>query len=87
MTRPETLPPAMAAWWRELMQSNLPVGALEALERCDEIAGCWSAVSELLSPDPDLDRKGLERVALLTQFLAKEQEAAQRRLAETLGAR
>lgn len=50
---------------------------LDAINRMDEIAACWRAISNLLSPECDIrDPAARDDMALLTNFLNTEYESA-----------
>lgn len=50
---------------------------LDAINRMDEIAACWRAISNLLAPECDIrDPQSRDDMALLTNFLNTEYEAA-----------
>lgn len=50
---------------------------LDAINRMDEIAACWRAISNLLAPDSDItDEKAKDDLAMLTNFLNTEYENA-----------
>ena len=50
---------------------------LDAINRMDEIAACWRAISNLIGPDPDISTpEARDDLALLTGFLNNEYEAA-----------
>lgn len=50
---------------------------LDAINRMDEIAACWRAISNLMGPDLDISTpESRDDLALLTGFLNNEYEAA-----------
>ena len=50
---------------------------LDAINRMDEIAACWRALSNLLGPDVDISSTDArDDLAMLTSFLNNEYEAA-----------
>ena len=50
---------------------------LDAINRMDEIAACWRAISNLIGPDTDISTpESRDDLALLTNFLNTEYEAA-----------
>lgn len=50
---------------------------LDAINRMDEIAACWRAISNLMGPDVDISTpEARDDLALLTNFLNTEYEAA-----------
>lgn len=59
------------------MNRTLTPEQLDAINRMDEIAACWRALSNLISPDPDISTpEARDDLALLTGFLNDEYEAA-----------
>lgn len=60
-----------------------PPDALNALDRMDEIATCWAAVRDLMTPDGDLQRADRDNLAVLLGFLDREYHAARQELAQT----
>ncbi len=56
---------------------NLTGEQLDAINRMDEIAACWRAISNLMGPEPDIiTPEARDDLALLTGFLNSEYEAA-----------
>ena len=50
---------------------------LDAINRMDEIAACWRAISNLLCPDTDISTpEARDDLAMLTNFLNSEYETA-----------
>lgn len=50
---------------------------LDAIDRMDEIAACWRAISNLLAPEADIQSpEARDDMAMLTNFLNTEYEAA-----------
>lgn len=59
------------------MSRTLTPEQLDAINRMDEIAACWRAVSNLISPDSDISTpEARDDLAMLTGFLNSEYEAA-----------
>lgn len=59
------------------MSQSLTPEQLDAINRMDEIAGCWRAISNLIGPDIDINSpEARDDLALLTGFLNNEYEAA-----------
>jgi len=56
---------------------SLTTEQLDAINRMDEIAACWRAISNLMAPDLDISTpEARDDLALLTNFLNTEYEAA-----------
>jgi len=53
---------------------------VEATDRLDRVHQCWSALRDLLNPEPDLHTVNRGDLTALTSLLVDEQAAAQRDL-------
>lgn len=56
---------------------NLTPEQINAIDRMDEIAACWRAISNLIGPDIDIStQEARDDLSVLTCFINKEYEAA-----------
>lgn len=61
---------------------------LDALDRCDRIASCWAAISDLLVVDSDaIQHRERDHLATLTGFLAEEYHLARAAFSRSIPAR
>lgn len=53
---------------------------LNLIDRMDEIATCYAAIGDLMSPDGDLQERQRNNIAVLMEFLRREYESARDQL-------
>lgn len=66
------------------MHDTLSPRVRDALDRCDLIATCFKAISDLMMPENDLQGADRDRLAILMDFLIHEYERASEALHQAM---